>query len=60
MTEDLKNNIVYTIADMVNNIKACQSTVSGREYALVVTKLEEASMWLNRGYYKEHPTEGEK
>lgn len=60
MTDDFRSTIIETINDMVGDIRPCIKGESAREYALVITKLEEASMWLNRGYYKEHPTEGKK
>lgn len=60
MTDDLRAVIVSAIKDIINDVEPCKTGVAGREYSLVITKLEEASMWLNRGYYKENPTEGER
>lgn len=60
MTNDDRNRIVETISVAIEDIESYRPVLSGREYAIAVRKLEEASMWLNRGYYKENPTEGEK
>lgn len=61
MTESDREIYLSSFEDILYELRDIpKGNVAGREYALAITKLEEAMMWLNRGYYKEHPTEGEK
>lgn len=42
----------YVLEEVINNLLGPEKKAKSREYALAVTKLQEARFWLAEGFYK--------